>query len=63
MLVLHLMFLIFCYAGDNSRSNYFEEKGNNENQQEPPRDSLHVSIEPITRARAKRINDAFNRLI
>jgi hypothetical protein len=35
--------------------NSFEETRNNENQPAIPWDPLHVSIEPITRTRVKRI--------
>uniref|UniRef100_A0A2N9EIL3 Reverse transcriptase domain-containing protein n=1 Tax=Fagus sylvatica TaxID=28930 RepID=A0A2N9EIL3_FAGSY len=37
--------------GDDSRSNPFEERGNDENQQAPLKDPLHVPVGPITRAR------------
>ena len=49
-------------VGDNSRTNPFEEKGNDENQQ-PLKDPLHVPAEPITRARSKKIKEALNGLI
>ena len=42
-------------VGDDSRSNPFEERGNNENQQAPLKDPLHVPVGPITRARSKKI--------
>ena len=60
-LVLHLMFLIF-HVSDNSRTNPFEERGNDENQQ-AFKDPLHVSVGPITRARPKKIKEALNGLI
>jgi hypothetical protein len=50
-------------VGDDSRSNPFEERGNDENQQAPLKDPLHVPVEPITRARSKKIKEALNRLI
>ena len=49
-------------VGDNSRTNPFEERGNDENQQ-AFRDPLHVPVGPITRARSKKIKEALNRLI
>jgi hypothetical protein len=45
-------------VGDDSRSNPFEEKGNDENQHEPLKDPLHVPVGPITRARFKKIKGA-----
>jgi hypothetical protein len=50
-------------VGDNSRSNPFKERGNDENQQAPLKDPLHVPVEPITRARSKKIKEALNGLI
>ena len=41
-------------VGDNSRTNTFEEGGNDENQQ-VLKDPLHVLVGPITRARSKKI--------
>ena len=41
-------------VGDNSRTNSFEEGGNDENQQ-VLKDPLHVLVGPITRARSKKI--------
>ena len=49
-------------VGDNSRTNPFEEKGNDENQR-PLKDPLHVPAKPITRARSKKIKEALNGLI
>uniref|UniRef100_A0A2N9J791 Integrase catalytic domain-containing protein n=1 Tax=Fagus sylvatica TaxID=28930 RepID=A0A2N9J791_FAGSY len=49
--------------GDDSRSNPFEERGNDENQQAPLKDPLHVPVGPITRARSKKIKEALNGLI
>uniref|UniRef100_A0A2N9H5G6 Tf2-1-like SH3-like domain-containing protein n=1 Tax=Fagus sylvatica TaxID=28930 RepID=A0A2N9H5G6_FAGSY len=49
--------------GDDSRSNPFKERGNDENQQAPLKDPLHVPVGPITRARSKKIKEAFNGLI
>ena len=46
-------------VGDNSRTNPFEEKGNDENQQ-PLKDPLHVPVRPITRAKSKKIKEALN---
>ena len=42
--------------------NPFEERGNDKNQQAPLKDSLHVPIGPINRARFKKIK-ALNGLI
>jgi hypothetical protein len=50
-------------VGDNSRSNPFEERGNDENQQALLKDPLHVPVGPITRARSKKIKEALNCLI
>jgi hypothetical protein len=50
-------------VGDDSWLNLFEERGNDENQQAPLKDSLHVSVGPITRARSKKIKKALNGLI
>ena len=44
------------------RTNPFEERGNDENQQ-AFKDPLHVPIRPFTRARSKKIKEALNRLI
>ena len=49
-------------VGDDSRTNPFEERGNDENQQ-AFKDPLHVPIGPITRARSKKIKEALNGLI
>jgi hypothetical protein len=46
--------------GDNSRSNHFEERGNDENQHALLKDPLHVPAGPITRARFKKIKEALN---
>ena len=49
-------------VGDNSRTNTFEEGGNDENQQ-VLKDPLHVLVGPITRARSKKIKKkTLNRL-
>jgi hypothetical protein len=50
-------------VGDDSRSNPFEEKGNDENQQALLKDPLHVPVGSITRARSKKIKEALNGLI
>jgi hypothetical protein len=50
-------------VGDDSRSNPFEERGNDENQQALLKDPLHVPVGPITRARSKKIKEALNGLI
>ena len=49
-------------VGDDSRTNPFEEKENDENQQ-AIKDPLHVPIRPITKARSKKIKEALNGLI
>jgi hypothetical protein len=50
-------------VGDDSRSNPFEERGNDENQQALLKDPLNVPVGPITRARSKKIKEALNGLI
>ena len=49
-------------VGDDLRTNPFEERGNDENQQ-AFRDPLHVPVGSITRARSKKIKEALNGLI
>ena len=49
-------------VGDNSRTNPFEKRGNDENQQ-AFKDPLHVPVGPIIRARPKKIKEALNGLI
>ena len=49
-------------VGDDSRTNPFEERGNDENQQ-AFKDPLRVPVEPITKARSKKIKEALNGLI
>ena len=49
-------------VGDDSRTNPFEERGNDENQQ-TFKDPLHVPVGPITRAGSKKIKEALNGLI
>ena len=49
-------------VGDDSRTNPFEERGNDENQQ-AFKDPLHVPVGPITKARSKKIKKALNGLI
>ena len=55
--------LSFFDVGDDSRSNPIEERGNDENQQAPLKDPLHVPVGPIIRARSKKIKEALNGLI
>ena len=50
-------------VGDDSRSNPFEERGNDKDQHETLQDPLHVPSGPITRARSKKINEVFVGLI
>ena len=50
-------------VGDDLRSNPFKKIRNYKNQQATPYDLLYVLIGPITRAKAKRINIVFNRII
>jgi hypothetical protein len=50
-------------VGDDSRTNPFEERGNDGNQQASLKDSLHVPVGPITRARSKIIKEAISGLI
>ena len=47
---------------DDSRTNHFEERGNDDNQQ-AFKDPLHVPFKPITKARSKKIKEALNGLI
>ena len=54
--------LSFFDVDDDSRTNPFEERGNDENQQ-AFKDPLHVPIGPIIRARSKKIKEALNGLI
>ena len=49
-------------VGDDLRTNPFEEKGNDENQQ-ALNDSLYVPVGPIIRAKSKKIKEALNGLI
>ena len=49
-------------VGDDSRTNPFEERGNDENQQ-AFKDPLHVPVGPITKVRSKKIKKALNGLI
>ena len=49
-------------VGDDSRTNPFEERGNDENHK-AFKDSLHVPVGPITKARSKKIKEALNGLI
>jgi hypothetical protein len=50
-------------VGDDSRTNPFEERGNDGNQQASLKDLLHVPVGPITRARSKMIKEAISGLI
>jgi len=54
-------------VGDDSRSNPFEERGDDANQPNTKRnhanDPLEVPIGPITRARAKKLKEALNELV
>jgi hypothetical protein len=49
--------------GDDSRTNPFEERGNDENQQASLNDPLHVPVGPITRERSKMVKEARSGLI
>ena len=49
-------------VGDDSRTNPFEERGNDENYK-AFKDLLHVPVGPITKARSKKIKEALNELI
>ena len=49
-------------VGDDSRTNPFEEKGNDENHK-AFKNPLYVPIGPITKARSKKIKEALNGLI
>ena len=48
-------------VGDDSRSNPFEERGDNAIQ--PSKDPLEVPVGPVTRLKAKKFKEAFNRLL
>jgi hypothetical protein len=50
-------------VGDDSRTNPFEERGNDGNQQASLKDPLHVPVGPIIRARSKMIKEAISGLI
>ena len=54
-LIINVSDLSHFDVGDDSRTNPFEERGNDESQ---ARDPLHVPDGPITRARAKKIKEA-----
>ena len=49
-------------VGDDLRTNPFEERGNDEHHK-AFKDSLHVPVGPITKARSKKIKEALNGLI
>ena len=49
-------------VGDDSRTNPFEERGNDEHHK-AFKDPLHDPVGPITKARSKRIKEALNGLI
>jgi hypothetical protein len=49
-------------VGDDSRSNLFDERGNDAIQI-TPNDPLEIPVWPITRARAKKLKDIFNGFI
>ena len=49
-------------VGDDSRTNPFEERVNDEHHK-AFKDPLHVPVEPITKARSKKIKEALNGLI
>ena len=49
-------------VGDELRTNPFEERGNDENQQ-AFKDPLHIPVGSITKARSKKIKEALNGLI
>ena len=49
-------------VGDDSRTNLFEERGNDEHHK-AFKDPLHVPVGPITKAKSKKIKEVLNRLI
>ena len=49
-------------VGDDSRTNSFEERGNDKNHK-TFKDPLHVPVGSITKARSKKIKETFNGLI
>ena len=50
------------HYGDDSRTNPFEERGNDEHHT-AFKDPLHVPVGPITKAKSKKIKEALNGLI
>ena len=58
----NVFYLSFFDVDDDSRTNHFEERGNDENQQ-AFNDPLHIPFGPITRASSKKIKEALNGLI
>ena len=63
VLVLHSMFFYLSLfdVGDDSRSNPFEERGDDVIQ--PSKDPLEVPVGLVTRLRAKKFKEAFNGLL
>lgn len=49
--------------GDDSKSNLFQERGNDANQRTSPKDPLEVLIGPITRTETKRVKEKLIGLI
>jgi len=47
--------------GDDSRSNPFEERGDDSTS--APKDPLEILVGPVTRLKAKRFKEAFNGLL
>jgi hypothetical protein len=47
-------------VGDDLRTNSFEKRGNDENQQASLKDPLHVPVGHVTRARSKMIKEALS---
>jgi hypothetical protein len=59
----NVSFYLFLFdVDDESRSNWFDERGDN-TIQPISKDPLIILIGPITRVRAKNFNEAFNRLL
>ena len=50
-------------VGEDLRTNPFEERGNDDNQQASLKDPLHVPVRSITRAKSKMIKEALSGLI
>lgn len=59
----NVFYFSFFNIDNNLRLNLFEERGSDENQEISLKVSLHTSIRPIIREKAKSIKEALNKLI